>query len=67
MAAIEADVEREVDPHWFGSEVPSGARLGDGLGEHPIRLVVLASDVDPGLVGTDGVGGDHDALEDHVR
>src|SRR5438105_15483060 len=67
MAAIEADVERELDAHRFGPEMPRGARLGNRFGEHPIWLVVLAAGVNPGLVRADGVRGDHDALEDHVR
>src|SRR6266568_980973 len=67
VAAVDADVERVLLAHRLRPEIALVARLADRLHQHPVRLVVLAADVDPCLVGADRVGRDHDALEHHVR
>ena len=67
VAAVEPDVEWVVLAHRLGARVALGPSLFDGLGKHPVGLVVLAADVDPGLVGADRISRDEDAFDQHVR
>src|SRR5712692_509651 len=67
VATVELDVEGIIHAHRLRPEVALRAGLADRLDQHPVRLVVFAPNVDPGLVGADRVGRDHDPLEDHMR
>src|SRR5205809_272181 len=53
VAAVDLDVEREVAAERPLAEDALRAELGDGVGQQVVRQVVLAADVDPGLVGAD--------------
>ncbi len=49
------------------AQVTGFVRFGDGLLDPPRRLGVLAPDVDEGVIGTQAVGGEHDALDQLMR